>query len=219
MVWMTIVISVIERWLADFATSFPPCSPGLSGALWRPTSNLMGAAKSISQIKMKRSGLFAVGFLFFHWAPFCVAETSRCLEQLPGEESITYDTIDTVKITKLKISQTGMIGYVATEYLGATNLQAAIYLKKNGKYCFSGDFGPATDFKINKSIASNGIYGISITSNSGEYKFQRHFIYNMRLETYKFHSCQTRRETEKWKDCTLSEKYEGSMHFAPTRSS
>jgi len=125
---------------------------------------------------------------------------------MPGEENIAYDTSGAVKITKLEISPKRQIAYIATEYLGAANLQAVIYLKRFQKYCFSGDLGAATDFKVDKSRSSGGMYGIVVTSSSGEDKFRRNFSFDGRSKKYKLFSCQVRKEEKGWRKCAASEE-------------
>ena len=112
---------------------------------------------------------------------------------------------DVVKITKLKISKTGQPVYIATEYLGAQNLQASAYLRGHDGYCFSGDLGPATDFKIDKSSVLGSLYSIAVTSKSGPYEFLRRFGYAKETRAFQLVSCDVRQAPGRWSKCTSNE--------------
>jgi len=119
----------------------------------------------------------------------CNAQERQCFDALPGDEHIRFDSLDAVKITKLRISPKNDHAYIATEYFGAPNLQATVYLLNQGKYCSAGDLGPAVDFRPIRSSKGNDLYDIQVESISGDTKFYRVFAFNRKTQTYGLHSC------------------------------
>lgn len=98
-----------------------------------------------------------------------------CFDQLPGELGSPYDTEGKVRLQELTISQKGEKAFVATEYLGSTNLQASVFLVKTHRYCLSGELGAATDVQANPKRRVNGRYEIVTLSKSGSDHFYRYF--------------------------------------------
>jgi len=104
-------------------------------------------------------------------------QKSECFESPPGEYNIPFDTSGVVKISEIIISKSGEKAFVTTEYIGADNLQASIYLLKNNKYCFAGDLGPTVDFKSDRNVRTGKYFDVLVESKSGSEKFFRRFKY------------------------------------------
>ena len=139
--------------------------------------------------------------LFFGAFPVAaVAETRQCFEVLPGDERARTDDPESIKITRLKIGRSGQYAYIATQYLGAANLQAEVYLRVKDKYCSSGLLGEATDFRVLNS-ASPGYWPIVVESKSGSTHFERSFRYDPKVKLYKESSCRERLGIGKWVVC------------------
>ncbi|QRF57518.1 hypothetical protein [Variovorax paradoxus] len=144
------------------------------------------------------------GLLFCHAALAGAAD--ECFPSLPGREDIPFDAPGEVKITRLRISAQQELAYLATEYIGAKNLQATLYLKRPGGYCFSGDLGALTNFRVDRSTASHGRYGIVVLSGSGDSRFSRRFSYRKPSQKYELDACRVGTEGGRWRACTASEQ-------------
>ena len=123
---------------------------------------------------MKKFSLFLILTLLFLVKGFA----GECFDELPGEENIPDNTPEKIKLTKLTLGKNGQYGYIATEYLGSANLQASIYLVKNKQYCLAGDLGSFTGFRVDKSMNTNGHYGVIVFSKSGLSQFFRTYKYS-----------------------------------------
>jgi len=65
------------------------------------------------------------------------ALAAECFDEMPGEIGIRFDTPRRTKITELVISGRGEKAFVATEYLGSSNLQVSIYLLMDERFCLA----------------------------------------------------------------------------------
>ncbi|MFS2050120.1 hypothetical protein ACEN9J_21745 [Variovorax sp. Varisp41] len=153
---------------------------------------------------MTRLPLALSGLLFCN-AAFAGAK-DECFPSLPGREDIPFDAPGEVKITRFRISAQRESAYLATEYIGAKNLQATLYLKRPDGYCLSGDLGALTDFHVDRSTASHGRYGIVVLSSSGDYRFSRRFSYKKSSQKYELDACRVGTEGGRWRACTASEQ-------------
>lgn len=111
----------------------------------------------------------------------------QCQKEPPGVEGIPFDSPDEIKLSKVTVSNSGVEGYVATEYTGAANLQGTIYIKRNGKYCDSGDLGSLIAFE-SKPARTGTYYNIRTTAKSGSDKYLR--VYSYKKNKYQLQSCE-----------------------------
>ena len=132
----------------------------------------------------------------------CFSE--NCFKEAPGDEGIAFNTLNAVKLTKIYLSSKNNYGFIATEYIGAPNMQASVYLIKNKEYCFAGDLGAVVDFKKKVNLINNGLYGIEVISKSGVDEFSRQFKYIS--GSYQIYSCRIKNDASKWRNCKASEK-------------
>jgi hypothetical protein len=128
--------------------------------------------------------LFTI-FIFFNAS----AHSQDCLENPPGVENIRIDSIGEIKMTPVILSSSGKKGYITTEYIGAPNLQASIFLMRKGKYCFAGDLGAYTGVKVDKTTCHKDYCNIVIESKSGSVHFYR--TYGYRSNKYIYLGCQS----------------------------
>lgn len=126
-----------------------------------------------------------------------------CFDSPPGEEGIPLDSHEQIRLEKISLSDKGHIGYIATEYIEAANLQASIYIKTDGKYCFAGQLGPLINFHIDKSKKSNEHYDLVIDSKSGQTKFSRGFSFQS--QKYVLSWCNAVDSGTKVRACTTNE--------------
>jgi len=126
-----------------------------------------------------------------------------CFSTPPGDEGIPPNSADQVRLVKIQVSDQGDVGYVATEYIGAANLQASIYLMQKGKYCLAGALGPLTDFHLDKSKKSNNHYELVVDSKSGQTKFTRGFKFQK--YQYILSWCKAAEFGPKTRSCTKNE--------------
>lgn len=126
-----------------------------------------------------------------------------CFENLPGEEGIPLGSPNQVRLEKAKLSDKGHIGYIATEYIEAANLQASVYVKIDDKYCLAGILGPMTDFHLDKFKKSNGRYDLVVGSKSGSTKFSRGFSFQK--QKYILSWCTAVDSGSQVRPCTKSE--------------
>lgn len=73
---------------------------------------------------------------------------AECFDEMPGEIGIRFDPLGRTKITELVISGRGEKAFVATEYLGSSNLPASIYLSRDKRFCLAGDLGAAVGTEV-----------------------------------------------------------------------
>jgi hypothetical protein len=78
---------------------------------------------------------------------------SQCYDEAPGDENISYDATGQAKLTRFRAAKDKTTGFISTEYIGAENLLATVYIKKD-KYCFAGDLGAFIDFKTTRMIGN-----------------------------------------------------------------
>jgi hypothetical protein len=140
-------------------------------------------------------------FLGLAWG---LAEAAECFDDPPGEVGIRFDTPDRVKLTELVVTAKGERAYVTTEYIGAGNLQASVYLKRGGRYCLAGDLGAAVAFRSSRQTRSAGYYGLVVESKSGSDKFFRTFKY--RAGEYSLATCEVKGPSSSMRVCTDSER-------------
>lgn len=118
---------------------------------------------------------------------------SQCSALAPGEIGIAPNTPDAIRLIPVTLSTSAVSGYIATEYIGAPNLQASIYVFQNEKYCFSGDLGPFTGYSVDpNSQGSNGYFDLILKSRSGGTAFIRRFKFEKHL--YRQISCTAKAE-------------------------
>lgn len=139
------------------------------------------------------------------WLGMSYAAESNCFDDLPGKNGIRIDVPDEIQISKLTISNNGKYAYIATEYLGSSNVQASVYLKKNGKYCLSGILGPSLSFKSVSRGSAESIYDIEVESKSGSDKFVRRFHYSKKSGEYIISLCRVKAPKASWRRCSKSE--------------
>jgi hypothetical protein len=120
-------------------------------------------------------------FIIFTFLTACVDAADQpvaqqCSRLPPGEIDITPNTPDAIRLIPVTLSAKAVSGYIATEYIGAPNLQASIYIYENERYCFSGDLGPFTGYVIDPTQqGSSGYFDLIIRSRSGVTEFIRRF--------------------------------------------
>lgn len=127
-----------------------------------------------------------------------------CLDAIPGEKNVSSDTPDRVKITELAINANGDKAFIATEYLGAANLDASVYLKRRSKYCLSGELGPAYDFKAVPTLTKSRFFAIVVESRSGSDRFFRSFEYV--AGRYVLRKCEIKAPRNRLRPCKSSER-------------
>ncbi|QLI81400.1 hypothetical protein HZU75_07580 [Chitinibacter fontanus] len=135
------------------------------------------------------------------------AHSQECFEKPPGVEGIRIDTIGEIKISPIKLSKSGKKGYIATEYFGAQNLQASIFLMRRGQYCFAGDLGSYIGAKVDDTTCHQDYCNLIIESKSGSVHFYR--TYGYRSKKYIYLGCQSSIEDKK-KPCETGEKNENN---------
>jgi hypothetical protein len=128
----------------------------------------------------------------------------ECFDEPPGEFNVPFDKIGSVKITAISISEGGEKAFVTTEYLGSVNLQAAVYLYRDKKYCFAGDLGSAINFRSDKRIRSGKYFSLMVESKSGPDKFFRNFKYQ--TGQYILSECKVKPVGSRMRKCTASEE-------------
>lgn len=150
-----------------------------------------------------KTNLLAIPILFivFHAA---ANESRPCFDQLPGDEHARIDDHENTKITKLAVGSPHVHAYVATQYLGASNLQAEVYLYQDARYCLAGTLGAATDFHLGKARAAPFLRDIVVESKSGPSQFRRTFSYVPDTRLYRVVTCQTRTDRTPWKRCSAA---------------
>lgn len=131
-------------------------------------------------------------------------ESPPCFDQLPGDEHARVDDPENTKITKLAVGSPHVHAYVATQYLGASNLQAEVYLYQDARYCLAGTLGAATDFHLGKARAAPFLRDIVVESKSGPSQFRRTFSYVPDTRLYRVVTCQTRTDRTPWKRCSAA---------------
>jgi hypothetical protein len=134
---------------------------------------------------------------------FC-AIAQECVDEPPGDVHARWDAADAVKLTELVVTRAGDKAYVATEYLGAANLQATVYLKRQNKYCFAGELGAATSFRSQRKNKQQKYYELIVESKSGSDRFFRRFNYVN--GSYVQSSCEVRPYRSPVRPCTDSEQ-------------
>jgi hypothetical protein len=118
---------------------------------------------------------------------------SQCSVLAPGEIGIASNTPDAIRLIPVTLSTSAVSGYIATEYIGAPNLQASIYVLQNGKYSFSGDLGSFTGYSVDPySHGSHGYFDLIVKSRSGGTEFIRRFRFEKDL--YRQISCTAQTE-------------------------
>jgi hypothetical protein len=115
-----------------------------------------------------------------------------------------WDAADAVKLTEPVVTRASDKAYVATEYLGAANLQATVYLKRQNKYCFAGELGAATSFRSQRKNKQQKYYELIVESKSGSDRFFRRFNYVN--GSYVQSSCEVRPYRSPVRPCTDSEQ-------------
>ena len=123
---------------------------------------------------------------------------------MPGDEHARLDNPENTKITKLAVGSPAVYAYVATKYLGASNLQAEAYLRQNARYCLAGTLGAATEFHLGKARVAPSLRDIVVESKSGPSKFRRTFSYVPETRLYRIATCQTRTNRTPWKRCSAA---------------
>lgn len=151
-----------------------------------------------------QSPLLLLSLLAFTAEASSAATDVICLDELPGEYNIPDDTPGRIKITDLVVTSKGEKAIVATEYTGASNLQASVYLFRSEKYCLAGDLGAAIGFRSNPRIASERYYGIVVESKSGSDKFYRSFKYHS--GEYVLSECKIKPAGSKLRRCSEAER-------------
>jgi hypothetical protein len=152
-----------------------------------------------------RHTIFSLLFMVAAYqASSAAAGYDNCQDSLPGEEGIPLNTPDAVRVERLKLTASGAIGYLATEYIGAPNLQSSLYLEVRGKYCLAGDLGAFTGFVLEDGKSENGYRDILVLSESGEYQFSRRFEF--RDGYYKLQQCNVTDSTTKGRPCSKDEE-------------
>lgn len=136
------------------------------------------------------------------------AVAQDCVDEPPGDVHARWDAAGVVKLTELVVTRAGDKAYVATEYLGAANLQATVYLKRQNKYCFAGDLGAATSFrsqpKSHRNSQQQKYYELIVESKSGSDRFVRRF--NVVNGAYVQSSCEVKPYQSRVRPCTDSEQ-------------
>lgn len=140
-------------------------------------------------------------FIMFHAA---ASESRPCFDQLPGDEHARVDDPENTKITKLAVGSPHVYAYVATQYLGASNLQAEVYLYQDARYCLAGTLGAATDFHLGKARAAPFLRDIVVESKSGPSQFRRTFSYVPDTRLYRVVTCQSRTDRTPRKRCSAA---------------
>lgn len=137
--------------------------------------------------------------------PAIAGDSRTCFDQLPGDEHARVDDPENTKITKLAVGSSPHIyAYVATQYLGASNLQAEVYLYQDAGYCLAGILGAATDFHLGKARRAPFLRDIVVESKSGPSRFRRTFSYVPDTRLYRVVNCQTRTDRTPWKSCSAA---------------
>ncbi|MBS0428512.1 MAG: hypothetical protein JSR41_14650 [Proteobacteria bacterium] len=132
-------------------------------------------------------------------------EARPCFDQLPGDTQARIDDPENTKITKIAVGSPDVYAYIATEYLGAGNLQAEVYLREGTRYCLAGTLGTATDFHVGNARAARSLRNIVVDSKSGPSKFRRTFSYALGPRAYELTACQTRTAGKPWRRCDATE--------------
>lgn len=140
-------------------------------------------------------------FIMFHAT---ASESRPFFDQLPGDGHARVDDPENTKITKLAVGSPHVYAYVATQYLGASNLQAEVYLYQDARYCLAGTLGAATDFHLGKARAARFLRDIVVESKSGPSQFRRTFSYVPDTRLYRVVTCQTRTDRIPWKRCSAA---------------
>lgn len=133
------------------------------------------------------------------------ADSGRiCFPTLPGVEGNRLNVLNEIVLQKVILGPKGQQGYIATEYLGAPNLQASIYLKTDDGYCLLGDFDGVTSVSIEKNSKVGGLFNVRTKSVSGAERFIRSYRYVG--ERYRLIDCYVKNEKNMSRRCAEAEK-------------